>query len=70
MFYSDQIITSRNEVVAKVMFSQASVILLTGGVYLVPGGVLSPGECGPGGCVVWGQCGLGGCGPGGVVWGE
>ena len=36
------LVTGRNEVVAKVMFSQASVILLTGGVYLVLGGVLSP----------------------------
>ena len=40
-------------------------------MYLVPGGVLSPGGCGPGGCVVLGQCGLGGvvrgCGLGGVT---
>ena len=38
------LITGRNEVVAKVIFLHLFVILFTGGVYLIPGGVLSPGE--------------------------
>ena len=39
------LVTSRNEVVAKVIFLHLFVILFTGGVYLVPRGVLSPRGC-------------------------
>ena len=61
------IITGRNEVVAKVIFLQASVcpqgsVLNPGGLYLVPGrGYLVPGG------MVGGGCGPGGCNLGGVV---
>ena len=52
-----RIITGRNEVVAKVMFLQVSVILLTGGGVVCSGGcVCSGGVCSQGGGVVcsWG----------------
>ena len=39
------LITGRNKVVAKVMFLLVSVILFTGGVYLVLGVYLIPGGC-------------------------
>ena len=66
--YWNAIFTGRNEVLAKVIFSEACVILSTGGC-LVPGGCLqfSEGVSGPGGCLVlggvWSQ---GVSGPGGM----
>ena len=69
------IVTGRNEVVAKVMFSLVSVILFTGGGMRGKGG----GMCGKGGCawqrgvcVAKGLCmakAKGGmCGEGGCAW--
>ena len=55
----------------KVIFSQASVILSTGGESAPGGGCLVWGVPGPGGCLVWGGCLVGGAWPwGGGAWSE
>ena len=66
------VVTGRNEVVAKVIFLHLSVILFTGGVYLVLGVYLVPGSgWGVSGRGVWswGVSSPGVVVPGGLVWG-